>query len=197
MNRWLCFGLYAVIVCFFSACNGRGKFPCDFDTSSDIGTCQTIGKYEESVYCFEGTDGMPENETVAVMKGRAESGYSLAMPNPFVSCDSMEEAARLAGFDMVLPKMPDRLEVLKGVMIQAFYEENGKDMLIRKARGERDISGDYNHYAQAETVDGITIKGENNTFFLAVWAQGGYVYSISVSRALSQAGLLALVAVVR
>ena len=192
-NKLFLLGLYVAIGLFFSACHG-GQLSQDINMEVDTGIPQIVRKYEKDTHYF---DRMPKDKTVVAARGEATSGYSLAMPNPFVSCDSMEEAARMAGFDMVLPKIPDRLEVLKGVMIQVFYGENGQDMLIRKARGEGDISGDYNHYAQVETIDGITVKGKNNAFFLAVWARDGYAYSISVSQALSQPELLALVAVVR
>lgn len=178
MNRLFCFGLYAVMACFFSACHGGSLSAGDFKASSDIGNSQT------------------GDEANIAMESRAEGG-ALMLPNPFVNCDSMEEAARLAGFDMVLPKVPDRLEVWKGMMIQVFYGENGKEMLIRKARGSGDISGDYNHYAQVEMMNGITLKGKGNVFFLAVWAKDGYAFSIRVGQALPKADLLALVAVVR
>ena len=46
---------------------------------------------------------------------------------------------------------------------------------------------------KSETVDGITLKGENDQFTLAVWTNGGYTYSISVGEALSQTDMLALV----
>ena len=78
-------------------------------------------------------------------------------------------------------------------MIQAFYGEDGSDMLIRKAVGTKDCSGDYNVYAQEVTVDDVTLKGENDTFSLAVWERDGYTYSA----ALAQADLLALVAAVQ
>lgn len=177
MNRQPYFNIYAVVPLFFLLAMVVIS-AYDFNASFDIGDSQIWDK------------------PAVALKGKAEGGL-LRLPNPFVSCDSMEEAARMAGFDMVLPKIPDRLEVLKGVMIQAFYGENRQDMLVRKARGEGDISGDYNHYAQVETIDGITVKGENNAFFLAVWARDGYAYFISVSQALFQPELLALVAVVQ
>lgn len=118
---------------------------------------------------------------------------AVQIPNPFVDCDTMDAAKELAGFDLTLPKAADELEAVENEMIQAFYGENGSEMLIRKALGDQDISGDYNEYPQIETVDGITLKGENDQFTLAVWTNGGYTYSISVGEALSQTDMLALV----
>lgn len=178
-NKLLTLGFCAAMLLFFSACSGSSLSDGDFNASSDIGVPRTR-----------------DNTKVAV-KVRAEGGKLLALSNPFISCKSMEEAARLAGFKVVLPKVPDRLEVLKGTMIQAFYGENGKDMLIRKARGDADISGDYNHYAQVEIINGVTLKGQNDSFFLAIWAKDGYAFSISVGQALPKADLLTLVAVVQ
>lgn len=109
----------------------------------------------------------------------------------------MDAAAELAGFDMTLPRTADILQVIEGSMIQAFYGEDGNDMLIRKASGTGDISGDYNEYAQTETVDGVTLKGENDTFSLAIWEKDGYTYSISVGEALGQTDMLALVAAIQ
>lgn len=129
--------------------------------------------------------------------GPAEDGDPLAPPSPFVDCDSMEDAAKLAGFDMNLPKTPDVVQAWDSYMIQALYGEDGNDMLIRKAVGSEDVSGDYNEYAQVEAVDGVTLKGENDMFSLAIWEKDGYTYSISVGEALAQADLLALVAAVQ
>lgn len=129
--------------------------------------------------------------------GPAEGGDPLAPPSPFVDCDSMEDAAKLASFDMALPKTPDAVQAWESYMIQALYGEDGNDMLIRKAVGAEDCSGDYNEYAQVETVDGVTLKGENDMFSLAIWEKDGYTYSISVGEALAQVDLLALVAAVQ
>lgn len=127
--------------------------------------------------------------------GPAEDNVQI--PSSFIDCDSMEAAAELAGFDMTSPRTADFLQVIEGSMIQAFYGEDGNDMLIRKAIGNGDISGNYNEYAQMETADGVTLKGENGTFSLAIWEKGGYTYSISVGEALGQTDMLALVAAVQ
>ncbi len=118
-------------------------------------------------------------------------------PSPFISYDNMMEAAKMAGFDMTVPNTPDSIEAWEGYMIQALYGEDGADMLIRKAVGNKDISGDYNEYPQIEIVDGVTLKGENGLFSLAVWNNSGYTYAVSVQEAMSQSDMLALTAEVR
>mgnify|MGYP003374893425 CR=1 FL=1 len=114
-------------------------------------------------------------------------------PSPFQPCDTLDAAEEMAGFDLTLPKSADKLEAIENEMIQAFYGEDGTDMLIRKALGSKDISGDYNEYAQTETVDGVTLKGADGQFSLAMWTDGDYTYSISVGSALSQTDMMALV----
>ena len=114
-------------------------------------------------------------------------------PSPFQPCDTLDAAEEMAGFDLTLPKAADKLEAIENEMIQAFYGEDGTDMLIRKALGSEDISGDYNEYVQTETVDGVTLKGADGQFSLAMWTDGDYTYSISVGSALSQTDMMALV----
>lgn len=113
-------------------------------------------------------------------------------PSPFIPYDNMTEAAKMAGFDMTVPSTPDSIEAWEGYMIQTLYGNDGADMLIRKAAGNDDISGDYNDYKQVESVNGVTLKGENGLFSLAVWTSGDYSYSISVSKAMSQSDMLEL-----
>lgn len=163
-------------------------------------------------YAINSTDGLDKvkmtdlvkvvnSDTVTPLGGDpatwGPAGDDVQIPNPFIDCDSMDAAAELAGFDMTLPRTADILQVIEGSMIQAFYGEDGNDMLIRKASGTGDISGDYNEYAQTETVDGVTLKGENDTFSLAIWEKDGYTYSISVGEALGQTDMLALVAAIQ
>lgn len=125
------------------------------------------------------------------------SGENVGLANPFQACETMDDARELAGFDMTLPEAADELEAIEGDMIQALYGENGDEMRIRKALGSQDVSGDYNQYPQTETVDNVTLKGENGQFVLATWTAGAYTYSISVGEGRSQADMMELVAAVQ
>ena len=66
----------------------------------------------------------------------------------------------------------------------------GTDSLCyRKSPGTEDNSGDYNVYAQEETLEisgnAVTLKGDNGAYSLAIWTDGSYAYSISVTTPLS------------
>ena len=132
-------------------------------------------------------------------KEEEDSGGYAYMANPWVDCATLEEAADLAGFQMAVP---DRIEgypntmiqaVKKdttnaGPMIQVFYfdgspeDENSTSVLLRKAPGTEDISGDYNEYTEVETVAmhgvDVTLSGEDGLVHNAIWSQDGYSYCI-------------------
>lgn len=88
-----------------------------------------------------------------------------------------------------------------GGMIQVFYGDEEHEVLIRKAPGSEDISGDYNVYTQVKTMDvngaDVTMKGEDGLVYLAVWTGGGYAYSVSVRAGMSETDMAALVRSVR
>lgn len=67
----------------------------------------------------------------------------------------------------------------------------GTDSLCyRKSPGTEDNSGDYNVYAQEETLEisgnAVTLKGNDGVYSLAIWTDGSYAYSISVTNPLSR-----------
>lgn len=67
----------------------------------------------------------------------------------------------------------------------------GNDSLrYRKSLGTEDNSGDYNVYAQEETLEisgnAVTLKGGNGAYSLAIWTDGSYACSISVTDPLSR-----------
>lgn len=85
-----------------------------------------------------------------------------------------------------------------------FYWENlaeieysgGSDTLCyRKSQGTEDNSGDYNDYPRQETLEvggnAVTLKGAEEGFTLAIWTDGSYAYSVSVTEPLSQEAFLA------
>lgn len=128
------------------------------------------------------------------------------IPNPWTDYDSKDAAAQAAGFDFTVPdeisgcseKSYRVLSAEGDVMFEIIYA-SGEDETarIRKAPGADDVSGNYNEYAETETVDvggvRVTMKGENSLVKLAIWTNGDYSYVLSVESGLSQSDMAALV----
>ena len=121
----------------------------------------------------------------------------------------MEAAEQAAGFSMTLPAaVEDYAEAVyqvlpseDGATLEVLCRNGDDRLVLRKAPGAGDISGDYTIYGQERTVtaDGcsVTLKGENGRFALAIWADGGYTYSVHTDAPLSAAELTALVGEIR
>lgn len=106
---------------------------------------------------------------------------------------SLEEAGKLAGFDLVVPEsMKDytnvTVQAAKKKMIQVTYSdkdmsaEDKKTVVIRKAAENISISEDSKEYPE-KTLDQmngavVTTKGEEGLINLAVWKKHGYAYSL-------------------
>lgn len=123
-----------------------------------------------------------------------EDGENVQIPTPFTDYASMDEASAAAGFALTAPESVDgysrsTIQVFDSTaepMIEVIYSDDaGTNAIhIRKAAGSGDISGDYNQYAEANTVAvgevQVTMKGENGQVSLATWTDGGYTFSIGV-----------------
>lgn len=76
------------------------------------------------------------------------------------------------------------------------YFGGSESLCYRKSQGTEDNSGDYNVYDREETTkvgeNSVTLKGTDEGFTLAVWTDGSYAYSISLSTPLSQGSFQAL-----
>ena len=67
-----------------------------------------------------------------------------------------------------------------------YYSKNdAAELVLRKAPGTEDISGDYNVYAENEELNigeiNVAVKGNDGLLYLAVWTDGKYSYSIYLS----------------
>ena len=154
-------------------------------------------------------DQPAQTETADSKNAQAETAETenVQIPNPWTDYDSKDAAAQAAGFDLAVPdeisgcseKSYRVLSAEGDVMFEIIYA-SGEDETarIRKAPGANDVSGDYNEYAETETVDAggvsVTMKGENGLVKLAVWANGDYSYALSVENAIGQSDMAALVA---
>ena len=70
------------------------------------------------------------------------------------------------------------------------YFGDTDSLCYRKSPGTEDNSGDYTVYAQEETLEisgnAVTLKGNDGAYSLAIWTDGSYAYSISVTNPLSE-----------
>ena len=70
------------------------------------------------------------------------------------------------------------------------YSGGSNALCYRKSQGTEDNSGDYNDYPRQETLEvggnAVTLKGAEEGFTLAIWTDGSYAYSVSVTEPLSQ-----------
>ncbi len=70
-------------------------------------------------------------------------------------------------------------------MIEIVYHGNDNELRIRKATGTEDISGDHTDYETAEEVSvgdlKVQMKGSGGKYSLAVWNDGTYSFSVSVT----------------
>lgn len=118
-----------------------------------------------------------------------EEDGKVEIPSPFEDCETMEDAARICGFDMTVPASfagySDRLiQAVENELLQVI-DSNGEDnILFRKEAGTEDASGDYTPYAENNTVSvgeyEVTMKGDDGMVSVAVWAKAGYSYAVVV-----------------
>ena len=120
------------------------------------------------------------------------------LPSVVTEVSSAEALSRLAGFAVSdlkgLPFTPEAAAYsLIGELAQIEYQAGEEQLVYRKARGTEDISGDYNSYEQREMLEAdgmdVTICGNADRFYLAVWTDGEFAYSISSSLGLERGEL--------
>ena len=126
----------------------------------------------------------------------------MQIPNPFVDYDSLEAAAKAAGFELKAPSSVEGfsekvIQVCNGEMIQVVFLNGDDRLFIRKAEGSDDISGDYNEYSDngTVTVDGnsVTLRGDDGKVSTAVWTSGKYTYSVSFDTPVTEETMIALI----
>ena len=113
------------------------------------------------------------------------------VPNPYEIVDTLEEASKIAGFDLSVPATygdykKQVIQAIEDDMIEVIYfeeESENEGLRIRKAKGNDDISGDYNEYKNVETVKvgdyDVTEKSDGKNIFVATWTDGTYSYVIN------------------
>ena len=146
----------------------------------------------------------------------SENNKNVEILNPFTEYETLVEAIKACGFDFSVPNTVSGYEnkqfaVIDNKLIQVIYfnkyelskldeEElnnvnwetvnfNPNSLLIRKAVGNDDISGDYNEYEEINTISvsdlEVTTKGNDGTVNVAIWTNNGYTFAITTNNSMS------------
>lgn len=92
-----------------------------------------------------------------------------------------------------LPFDPESVEYSSywGDFAQVDYDGEGMHITYRVSVGSGDISGDYNDYAGTAKLSSedaeVTLKGSVGNWQLAIWKDGDFSFSLSISPGLSEA----------
>ena len=139
--------------------------------------------------------GKKEEVTEEVTEASTTQTQDYGVPNPYEIVDTLDEAAKIAGFSLETPtEYADYksivIQAIADDMIEVIYfdaEKTHEGLRIRKAKGTDDISGDYNEYKNVETVKvgdyDVTEKSDGKNIFVTTWTDGTYSYAIDIDRA--------------
>lgn len=137
----------------------------------------------------KGLDNRAINDMISSMDNSANN-LAVQPASPFIPFENIADAEKLAGFTITLPSnMPEgysqkSIEAVENYMIHIVFENKENSILVRKANGNKDISGDYNEYSETKILTvgdlQVSIKGNNGKVNVATWVYGDYSYSVSI-----------------
>ena len=139
--------------------------------------------------------------SIGVVRHNDNPEEHVQVVNPYVYCESLDEAKSITGFgiaapEILLDKSLDSIIVVAGDTIELDYGNDDNMISIRKAKGSEDISGDYNTYEIEETIsDGdieITVKG-NEKINLILWTNDDYTYAVSLPEGVDEDAIMEIV----
>ena len=111
-----------------------------------------------------------------------------------IELDSAAALSAAVGFevnDIDLPFTPEQTKYISywNELAEIDYTGEGKTAIYRKTAGTEDCSGDYNVYTDVTEFEAngvtVTLKGDAGQYTLAIWTDGSYSYSLSLSDGLS------------
>lgn len=127
-----------------------------------------------------------------LFKSMPSQGPDLLGPaNPSIETSSLQELSKQVGFPVEEPpSLPFSVEETTytawGNLAQIDYVGESQWAVYRKSEGTEDNSGDYRLYeSKIEIRAGetwVTLKGNGNQYLLALWTDGKYAYSLSLSK---------------
>ena len=125
--------------------------------------------------------------------GRAPVQMEEAIPD-IKEVSSVREMSELLGFTVPEPTMPFDVETTTylvnwGELGEIDYEGKDQSAYFRISREEGDNSGDYNEYENITTEKinsmSVTLKGNQDSWKLAIWQDGEYSCSLGFSEGIT------------
>lgn len=117
--------------------------------------------------------------------------------NDIVEVSSVEELSKTVGFEVSepgnLPFEPESVVYTAywAEMAEIIYTNDEQTVAFRKGIGSDDVSGDYNSYELTNEISvndiNATLKGNGETYTLAIWTDGEFAYSLSLSEGVGDA----------
>lgn len=166
--------------------------------ATPLAACSSHGNVPSS----DGSEQATESAAQQGQEANGRSGEQSQIANPFVDCTSAYEASQLAGFTVTFPEsVPGyaerRYQAIEGQLVQCFYGNEDDHVLIRKAKGHDDISGDYGEYRETKEVGlgelTLTEKGDGELVHVVTWQKDGFTYAIDAAAGLEPGQIEGLV----
>lgn len=117
--------------------------------------------------------------------------------NDIVEVSSVEELSKTVGFEVSepgnLPFEPESVAYTAywAEMAEIIYTNDEQTAVFRKGIGSDDVSGDYNSYELTSEISvndiNAMLKGNGETYTLAIWTDGEFAYSLSLSEGVGDA----------
>lgn len=87
-----------------------------------------------------------------------EAPPMMGIANPWKSYDTLADAEAACGFSLGIPEtvgafQAQQFRVMSGHLLEVEYVHDGHTITVRKAKGNEDISGDYNQYDEIVLAD--------------------------------------------
>ena len=194
MKKYLAILISALLLLSMAAC-GTG----------DVSSASSSLPEESSGSSSVESESSPE-ESSSPESEETESSESTQIPNPYVDCTSMEDAAETSGFTLELPEALTQkgepvIQAIEGTLISVSYPDGKGEIIVRKGSGEEDVSGDFNVYEEQSTAEAdgteVTLRGNGGLVNLAIWQRDGFSYSLSFSEGIAADEIVGLIAGIR
>lgn len=117
--------------------------------------------------------------------------------NDIVEVSSVEELSETVGFEVCEPgNLPFESESVVYIaywaeVAEIVYTNGEQTAVFRIGIGSDDVSGDYNSYEFTSEISvndiNATLKGNGENYTLAIWTDGEFAYSLSLSEGVGDA----------